>query len=71
LPAGDYTLHLEAAREGGGREQLKLPLHWPLQQPLLLQGQRELGQIRVEARLADQPVDQRVDQPTARVSPSG
>ena len=71
LPAGDYILHLEAAREGGGREQLKLPLHWPLQQPLLLQGQRELGQIRVEARLADQPVDQPVDQPTARVSPSG
>lgn len=63
LPAGDYTLHLEAAREGGGREQLKLPLHWPLQQPLLLQGQRELGQIRVEAR--------RVDQPIARASPSG
>lgn len=63
LPAGDYTLHLEAAREGGGREQLKLPLHWPLQQPLLRQGQRELGQIRVEARRADQPI--------ARASPSG
>lgn len=63
LPAGDYTLHLEAAREGGGREQLKLPLHWPLQQPLLLQGQRELGLIRVEARRADQPI--------ARASPSG
>ena len=68
-------LHLEAAREGGGREQLKLPLHWPLQQPLLRQGQRELGLIRVETRradhLAEQPVNQPVDQPIARVSPSG
>lgn len=71
LPAGDYTLHLEAAREGGGREQLKLPLHWPLQQPLLLQGQRELGQIRVEAHRADHQAVQPVDQPIARVSPSG
>lgn len=71
LPAGDYTLHLEAAREGGGREQLKLPLHWPLQQPLLLQGQRELGQIRVEARRADHLAVQPVNQPTTRVSPSG
>lgn len=71
LPAGDYTLHLEAAREGGGRELLKLPLHWPLQQPLVLQGQRELGQIRVEARRADHLTAPSLDQPTARVSPSG
>ncbi len=67
LPAGDYTLHLEAAREGGGREQMKVPLHWPLQQPLLLQGQRELGQIRVEAR----HVDSLTNPPTVRLRPSG
>lgn len=28
LPAGDYTLVLEAARESGGREVVKLPFHW-------------------------------------------
>lgn len=65
LPAGDYILHLEAAREGGGREQLKLPLHWPLSQPLVLQGQHELGQVRVEVRPAGEPA------PTAAVHPSG
>lgn len=65
LPAGDYILHLEAAREGGGREQLKLPLHWPLSQALLLQGQHELGQVRVEVRPAGDPA------PTAAVHPSG
>lgn len=65
LPAGDYILHLEAAREGGGREQLKLPLHWPLSHPLLLQGQHELGQVRVEVRPAGDPA------PTAAVHPSG
>lgn len=65
LPAGDYILHLEAAREGGGREQLKLPLHWPLSQALLLQGQHELGQVRVEVRPTGDPA------PTAAVHPSG
>jgi len=65
LPAGDYILHLEAAREGGGREQLKLPLHWPLQQPLLQQGQHELGQVRVEAQPVSAPAS------AAAVNPSG
>ena len=29
LPAGEYTLVVEAAREVGGREVLKLPFLWP------------------------------------------
>ena len=29
LPAGDYTLILEAAREVGGRELLNIPFQWP------------------------------------------
>ena len=28
LPAGDYTLVVEAARESGGREVVKLPFNW-------------------------------------------
>ncbi|MDZ7868401.1 MAG: DUF2271 domain-containing protein [Rheinheimera sp.] len=65
LPAGDYIFHLEAAREGGGREQLKFALHWPLPQPVVLQGQHELGLIRLEARPAS------TAEPTAAVHPSG
>lgn len=29
LPAGDYQLVVEAAREVGGREVVRLPFHWP------------------------------------------
>lgn len=29
LPAGEYRLLVEAAREHGGREVLSLPFHWP------------------------------------------
>lgn len=52
LTPGHYQLVVEAAREGGGREQLKLKLHWPLAagQVLQAQGQRELGQLRLQLR---------------------
>lgn len=55
LPAGDYQLWVEAAREGGGREQLKLALHWPLdsQSELALQGHSELGQVRLRLAAAN------------------
>jgi len=52
LAPGQYQLVVEAAREGGGREQLKLKLPWPLVagQVLQAQGQRELGQLRLQLR---------------------
>lgn len=47
LPAGEYHINIEAAREGGGRELLRMTLHWPLplQQTLQLQGHHELGRV--------------------------
>lgn len=49
LPAGNYTLNIEAAREVGGREHLQLPLTLPLQLPLKLEvtGQHELGRAQL------------------------
>jgi hypothetical protein len=43
-------LIVEAAREGGGREVLKIPLHWPLadQQLLQQQGRTELGRVTLQ-----------------------
>lgn len=61
LPAGDYFLNVEAAREVGGREQLSLPISLPLlfsEAPLVVvaQGEHELG--RVELRIkTDQTKD--------------
>lgn len=48
LPAGEYELLVEAAREKGGREVLRLPLAWPAQQSVTVdaQGQSELGRIQ-------------------------
>jgi hypothetical protein len=47
LPEGDYLLSVEAAREVGGREWLKIPFHWPVKskQELSAQGKTELGRI--------------------------
>lgn len=47
LPAGEYELVVEASREKGGREVLRLPLAWPLQQATNAnaQGESELGRI--------------------------
>lgn len=52
LPAGQYQLVVEAAREVGGRELLRLPLQWPPKAPqsLQAQGEHELGAIRVELK---------------------
>src|SRR3546814_18054657 len=51
LPAGGYELVVEAAREVGGRELLRIPFQWPPKsaQSLKTQGQRELG-ARSEGR---------------------
>jgi hypothetical protein len=49
LPSGDYVLAVEAAREGGGREVLRLPFSWPATAATSTsaQGVGELGQLRL------------------------
>ncbi|PKM04866.1 MAG: DUF2271 domain-containing protein [Gammaproteobacteria bacterium HGW-Gammaproteobacteria-6] len=49
LPPGDYELLVEAAREVGGRELLRLPFSWPASQAstVTVQGTNELGQVRL------------------------
>lgn len=50
LGAGDYVLVVEAAREVGGREVVRLPFHWPAvtTQHLDGHGSSELGAIRLD-----------------------
>ncbi|MDO9622689.1 MAG: DUF2271 domain-containing protein [Pseudomonas sp.] len=50
LAAGDYQLVIEAAREVGGRELLRLPFSWPPQQAaeLSAQGATELGKVTLQ-----------------------
>lgn len=52
LPAGNYSLVVEAAREEGGRELLKIPFTWPSKTPqnLKVQGKNELGAITLEIK---------------------
>lgn len=49
LPAGDYHLLVEAAREVGGRELLRIPFQWPPKAPQKLEakGEHEIGTISV------------------------
>ena len=50
LPAGEYQLVVEAAREAGGREVVRVPLQWPPKTPQTLKatGEHELGAVVVE-----------------------
>ena len=50
LPAGEYRLVVEAAREVGGRELLRLPFSWPPQnvEEQQAQGASELGTVTLE-----------------------
>lgn len=52
LPAGDYNLVVEAAREVGGRELLRVPFSWPPIQPSTAsaQGSSELGTLTVTVK---------------------
>jgi len=52
LPAGDYALVVEAAREGGGREVVRLPFQWPPKaaQSAKARGEHELGAITLELK---------------------
>jgi hypothetical protein len=47
LPAGDYQLFVEMAREVGGRELVKIPFTWPVKQveSASAQGSTEVGKV--------------------------
>jgi len=48
LPAGQYTLVVEAARELGGREEVRVPFRWGAASPAATQrGASELGAVTV------------------------
>ena len=48
LPAGQYTLVVEAARELGGREEVRVPFRWGGASPAATQrGSSELGAVTV------------------------
>ena len=50
LPAGDYQLVIEAAREAGGRELVRVPFKLPLagKQTLSARGKEELGAVTLQ-----------------------
>ena len=50
LAQGHYTLVVEATREVGGREVLRIPFDWPgtTAQHLSAQGERELGRVTLD-----------------------
>ena len=50
LAAGDYQLVVEATREGGGRELVRIPFQWPpkLPQSLAARGKEELGAVSLQ-----------------------
>ncbi|ODV42924.1 hypothetical protein AWV79_22340 [Cupriavidus sp. UYMMa02A] len=52
LPAGSYQLVVEAAREVGGRELLRVPFTWPPQsaQTARAKGEHELGGVTVDLK---------------------
>lgn len=52
LPAGQYTLVVEAAREVGGRELVKVPFTWPAtsSQTAKASGSSELGAVSLVAK---------------------
>ncbi|CAG9182948.1 DUF2271 domain-containing protein [Cupriavidus pinatubonensis] len=52
LPAGNYQLVVEAAREVGGRELLRVPFTWPPQSALTARarGEHELGGVTVDLK---------------------
>ncbi len=52
LPAGDYRLQVEAAREVGGRELVSIPFTWPQKKGVTLnaQGSAELGAVALSIK---------------------
>lgn len=52
LPAGQYQLVVEAAREAGGREVVRIPFQWPAKssQQLSAKGKEELGAVSLQVK---------------------
>jgi hypothetical protein len=52
LPAGQYQVVVEAARESGGRELVRVPIQWPPKAALAVpaQGKEELGIVVVQLK---------------------
>lgn len=52
LPPGQYRLAVEAAREVGGREMLRIPFQWPPKaaETATAKGEHELGQLSLSVR---------------------
>ncbi|WP_234087548.1 DUF2271 domain-containing protein [Azonexus sp. R2A61] len=52
LAAGEYLLMVEASREAGGREVVRVPLSWPPKaaQSASAKGQEELGTVTVQLK---------------------
>jgi hypothetical protein len=52
LPAGDYKLVIEAAREAGGRELVRVPFTWPAKGKLAASasGKEELGAVAISVQ---------------------
>jgi hypothetical protein len=52
LPAGQYNIAVEAAREKGGREIVRVPFTWPAKKAETVKaaGQQELGEIVVDLK---------------------
>lgn len=50
LAKGNYVLFVELAREGGGREVVKLPFNWPAEKPTTstANGTTEVGAVTLE-----------------------
>ncbi len=53
LTAGEYVLFVEAAREVGGRELVKIPFSWPVKEKTELRanGSKELGEVEVRLNI--------------------
>jgi hypothetical protein len=47
LKRGNYVLLVEAAREVGGRELVKVPFSWPLATEQSAKGNKELGEVKL------------------------
>jgi len=52
LPAGTYQVVVEAAREAGGRELVRVPFQWPAKtsQSASAKGKEELGAVSVQVK---------------------
>jgi hypothetical protein len=55
LPAGEYQLVVEAAREDGGREVVRVPFRWApksgkAEKPVIIKGKEEISSISLEIK---------------------